>query len=121
MTVRFLDTVPPKRRTVNINLKRVTKQLTQRPGQWAEIRVYTGKQKQAGYVYAHNCKTAKNRSLSPENGFEVRAQSDGGGAVVVLARYVGRHGEYAAPDDDYLLDLAEDRREHMDRDERSSA
>lgn len=107
MPVRFLDSVPPKRRTVNINLKRVTKQLMDRPGQWAEIRVYTGKQKQAGYVYAHNCKTAKNRSLSPEYGFEVRAQSDGGGAVVVLARYVGRNGEHATPSEGEALAYAD--------------
>ncbi len=107
MAVQFIDEAPPRRRVVNINLKRVTSVLKSRPGKWAEIRVYSGKRKQNGYVYAHNCKTARNRSLSPQEGFEVHAASDGDGSVIVYARYVGRHGEHATPSEGEALAYAD--------------
>ena len=94
MSVKFLDTAPKGKQQVRMNLRRVSNQLRERPGVWAELRSYSGKRKQGGYVYAHNCKTARNRTLSPRMGFEVKAIADGHGNVVVYGRFVGENGEF---------------------------
>lgn len=96
MPVRFVGELPPTKHRIRLAVRRVADQLKERPGEWAEIKRYSGKKKQAAYVYAHNCKMGKNRTLSPEMGFRVKAQADGFGSVVVYGRYVGLNNEYAA-------------------------
>lgn len=73
-------------------MQRVTKRLKREPGKLFEIRRYTGtqRQKQGGYVYAHNCKTGRIKSLSPAAGFLVQAIADREtNSVVVYGTYVG--------------------------------
>ena len=87
--IKFVGDLPTRKRRVNIDLHKISTQLKARPGEWAIIREYAGQQRNAGYVYAHNCKTGKNRALSPPMGFEVKAQATEHGTVAVYARYGG--------------------------------
>lgn len=89
MEPRFVDELPPRRKIKTHTLRVLARDLQDRPGEWAEIRSYAGKRRNAAYVYAHNCRTGKNKSLSPASGFEVEARATHAGTVSVFARYVG--------------------------------
>lgn len=97
MTVKFVDGLPPSQHSIRLGASRIATTLKERPGTWAEIKRYSGKRKQAGYVYAHNCKMGKNKTLDRRLGFEVIARADGFGMVIVYARYVGVNGEHSEP------------------------
>lgn len=91
--VRKVREMPEKRTWVPTQMQRIVSQLKRSPGEQFEIRRYTGTQaqKQGGYVYAHNCKTGKIRSLSPAAGFTVTAIADRStNSVVVYATYIGK-------------------------------
>lgn len=90
MEARFIGELPERRSARSRRVRGIVVDLMDRPGEWAEIRTYSGDKRNAGYVYAHNCRTGKNRSLSPAMGFEVEARSPTDGVVSIYARYIGR-------------------------------
>ena len=93
MNIEFIEELPPKSRRdsgIYPSATNVAAALRGAEGRWAKIRTYAPDKKMGGYVFASQCRTGKNKALSPASGFEVETRVDKETKELhVYARFVG--------------------------------
>lgn len=91
MSIEFVTELPARRRTSENRFTpsaSVADMLRSNPNRWAVIRKYDKDGKNAGYVFASQCRNGRIKALAPSAGFEVESRLVGD-ELHIFARFVG--------------------------------